>query len=369
MNSLVINKEDLRHNINVIKEYSKKNNNSNYEIIAVVKGNGYGLGLQEYTKFLIDNGIEFFAVATVEEVIEIRKSGFTGKLLMLSSTCIPEDISILIENNTILTIGSEESAKLVNKIALKKGKVVNVHLKIDTGFGRYGFIYSDVTVIINTLKSLENINITGTYSHFSRAYYKKDNWTQKQFERFNNTVKELNKNNINTGILHICNSPAFLNFKNMHLDAARIGSAFLGRVALEENVGLKKIGFLKSIVTEIKTLPKDFNVGYLNLYKTKNLTDIAIVPIGYEAGFNIGNKNDMFRKIDTFRDIIGNVKNIFKKRENRVEINEKYYSIIGKIGMYHIDVDITNSNVKINDTVYLNVNPMYVDSKIRREYI
>jgi alanine racemase len=364
MNSLIVNKEDLKHNINLIKQYSK-----NCKIIAIVKGNGYGLGLSEYMNFLIENGIDFFAVATVEEIVQIRENGYTGDLLMLSSTCIPEDVSTLIENNAILTIGSEEAAKLANKIALEKEMVVNAHLKIDTGFGRYGFVYSNPELIINTFNLLENINITGTYSHFSRAYYKKDKWTITQFERFNNVVSELKKNGINTGMLHICNSPAFFNFENMHLDAVRIGSAFLGRVATEENTGLKKIGFLKTTITELKVLPKDFNIGYLNLYKTKQETKIAIAPIGYKDGFNIINRNDMFRKIDTIRDMWGNVKNLFRKRENTVKINDKYYPIVGKIGMYHIDINITNSDIKVGDAVYLNVSPMYVDSKIRREYI
>ena len=86
-------------------------------------------------------------------------------------------------------------------------------------------------------------------------------------------------------------------------------------------------------------------------------------------GFNISLKNDMFRFVDKLRDLSHSIKSFFKKQELYVTINNKKYSIIGKVGMYHIAIDITGSDIKINDLVYLDVNPLHVDGKIRREYI
>ena len=136
LKSVIINKEDLRYNIEKIKEYANKNlpddTGNKIKIIAVVKSNGYGLGIIEYTNFLIDNGIDFFAVSSIEEALKIRNAGIKAKLLMLSSTSIEEEVKTLIENDVIITIGSKKSAEIANKIGQELNKKVKAHIKIDT---------------------------------------------------------------------------------------------------------------------------------------------------------------------------------------------------------------------------------------------
>lgn len=338
------------------------------KIIAVVKANGYGLGIVEYTKFLIDNGITFFGVSQVEEALTLRKAGIKEDILMLSSTAIKEDLINLINNNIIVTIGSKEDVKILEEIAKEKNKTIRAHLKIDTGFGRYGFVYNNREEMIKTLKQIKNIKIEGTFSHFSISFYD-DKYTKKQFERFIQVIEVLKMNKIETGMLHICNSSAFLKFPNMHLNAVRIGSAFLGRLSFKNNIGLKKIANLESRVSEIKELPKDFNIGYSNTYKTKKTTKVAIIPVGYMNGINVKNDRDMFRPIDKLRYIIRDIKDLFKDESKYVKIKNQNYKILGRIGTYHIVCDITNKDISINDKVEIQINPKFVDSSIRREYI
>lgn len=375
MKSVVINKEDLRYNIQKIKEYAKKDlpddSGNKLTIIGVVKANGYGLGIVEISQFLIDNGINFLAVSTVEEALKIRNAGITekdAKILMLSSTAIKEDIQTLVDNDIILTIGSKEAAKVANNVGQALNKKIKVHLKIDTGFGRYGFIYTNRDEIVKAIKPLENIKIEGTFTHFSNAYY--DNkYTETQFKRFIDCIEVLKMNEIQTGMLHVCNTSAFIKFPNMHLNAVRIGSAFTGRISFKNSMGLRKIGYLKSNVAEIKELPKGFNVGYSNAYTTNKNTKVAIIPCGYMDGVNIENGRDMFRTVDKLRYISRDIKNAFKNQQLFVTINSKKYPILGRIGTYHVTVDITGSNVKIGDEVIFNANLKYIDSSLRREWI
>ena len=223
MNTLVIDKKDLRHNIEQIKEFAKKSgkddNGNELKIIAVVKANAYGLGLVEYTKFLIDNGISYFAVSTVDEAIALRKAGIKEDILMLSSTAIEEDVENLVKNNIIITIGSKEDIAVAEKIAKKENKKIRAHLKIDTGFGRYGFVYNKIEEYIEVLLNIKDIEIEGTFSHFSISFYD-EKYTKLQFQRFIDTVGILQKNGINIGratlaryihllvdakILYVCN--------------------------------------------------------------------------------------------------------------------------------------------------------------------
>lgn len=372
MKSLLVDRQNLKHNIKVIKEIAEKNgrndNHKPLQIIAVVKGNGYGLGLVQYSNFLIDNGISFLAVSTVEEAISLRKAGITVNILMLSSTAVEKEIELLVDNNIIISLGSKEALDVAQKVAQKKNINIEAHLKIDTGFGRYGFCYNQKEEMVQELKNITNINITGTFSHLSLAFYEKDKFSKQQFDRFIDCIEFLKQNGIETGMLHICNSSAFLKYKEMRLNAVRVGSAFLGRLSIPNIYGLKKIGYLKSNVAEIKTLEKGYNIGYSNSYTTKQQTKIAIVPCGYADGFNVSVGRDMFRKRDRLRYIVRDIKDSFKKQDLYVEINGQKCKVLGRIGMFHVSADITGKSVKINDEVIFNVSPMYVDSSIRREY-
>ena len=373
MKSLVINKEDLKHNIKVIKKIvedtGRNDDHKPIKIIAVVKGNGYGLGLIEYSKFLIDNGINFLAVSTVEEAVKLRSKEEKVNILMLSSTAIEKEIELLIENDIILSIGSKEAGDVAEKIAQKLEKQVKVHLKIDTGFGRYGFCYDKKEEMLEAIKSWEHLEIDGTFSHCSLAFYEKDKFSAQQFDRFINCIEFLKENKIETGMLHFCNSSAFLKYPVMRLNAVRVGSAFLGRLSIPNVYNLNKVGFLKSNVAEIKTLPKGHNIGYSNSYTTKKETTVAIIPVGYADGFNVSLGRDMFRKRDKLRYIVRDIKDAIKKQSLFVEINGEKCKVLGRLGMYNVTVDITGKNVKINDEAILNVNPIFVDSRIKRDYM
>ncbi len=283
MKVLEVSRENLKHNINLVKKKINEKNpddsGKRTKIIGVVKGNGYGLDLIQFSKFLINQGIDFLAVSCAEEALELKKAGIEATVLMLGSTSIKSEVKKLIENDIILSIGSIESAKVANEIAKSFGKKVKVHLKIDTGFSRYGFRFDEKEKIVEILNQCNNLKVEGTFSHFSFAYQKKEDFTKKQFNRFLDVVAFLKKNGIDTGLLHICNSTAFFKYDIMHLNAVRIGSAFVGKLPMKNDIGLKSVSTLKSKVSEIKEVSKGSTIGYSNSHKLKRDSRLGIVPV------------------------------------------------------------------------------------------
>ena len=101
----------------------------------------------------------------------------------------------------------------------------------------------------------------------------------------------------------------------------------------------------------------------------KKKQKLQLHRFGYHDGYNVAMKEDMFRFVDKLRELSHNIKRFLKKESLKVTINDKKFNIIGKVGMYHIAIDVTGSNLKVNDFVYLDINPLYVDGKIEREYV
>lgn len=376
MKVLEINKEDLRHNIELIKN-KIETESPNVKIYAVVKANGVGLNLVQYTKFLIENGIKSFACACTEEAINLRQAEIKEEILMLSPVIDKKELQLLIQNDITLTIGSLEEIKILKDVIYelksenkknKKFSNVKIHIKIDTGFGRYGFLYSDLVSILSAFKTAkDNIEIEGLYTHFSEC--RDEKWTTLQYNRLCEVVEFLKNNGYNPKYLHCCASTAFMKYPDMRLNAVRLGSIFQGRT-LMKNTGLVKIGKFKTNITEIKVVPKHYNISYGNTYKTKRETKLATIPVGYMDGLNKSVKRDNFKFSNNIIAILMEIKKLFKDNRIEVKINGKSYKIIGRLGMYHSIIDITESDdIKIGDDVILDVTPLQTNEKIRREYI
>ncbi len=205
------------------------------------------------------------------------------------------------------------------------------------------------------------------FTHFSNP--KDEKFTRKQFNKFNNIVQYIKDNEYNSGILHCAASTAFLKYPDMWLDAVRIGSAIQGRTLINL-YDLKPIGILKSNIQEIKELPKGYNISYGNVYKTKKITKIAVIPVGYMDGFNTNRLRDDFSFKNNLVSVGMEIKKIFKDNSLKVKINGKQYKVLGKLGMYHSIVDISGSSeIKVGDEVQIDIKPLQTKDEIRREYI
>lgn len=357
MNKLVIEKELLKENVERIKAHA-----NGVPVMGIVKCNGYGLGLVEYSKLLLEYGIDLLGVSCLEEAVTLRDSGINCEIVLLTSYSDEEALKEIVKRDIIATVGSISSAKALENAGVALSKTPRANIEIDTGMGRCGFSTDKLDEILSIKDFI--IDFCGCFSHFSFSFAKKRNFVDAQLEKFNNAVNCLNDKGFKTGVVHIANSSAFMKYTEAHLDMVRVGSALLGRVEGAKDFGLKEICHLETKVIETNNLKKGSNTGYANTYKVKRDTKTAIIPIGWADGFMTEKKKDSFR----FFDILRYIKADLLPGKYFVKINGKPAKIIGRIGMFNIICDVTGLNVTPGDIVTANVNPILLDNSVKREY-
>ena len=353
MKAYIVEKELLAENIEKLVKHA-----GDVPVWGVLKGNGYGLGCVPMARMLSAHGVDRFCVTEVREATALREAGFTDNpILMLRQTQDPEEINAMLDMNVIFTVGSLEAAMVLGGIAAERAAMAEVHLKIDTGMGRYGFLPEQVDQAIRVYEYQKNLVVGGIYTHFHSAFCN-ERVTREQFARFQQVVQKIEAAGYETGIVHCCNSEAFLRYPEMYLGGVRLGSALLGRVTAQNRLGLKRIGYVEAEVEELRWLPAGSSVGYGATWKAKQATMAAIIGVGWFHGFGVESGHDLFRFRDCVRAILSSIRNIFSRKSLTVQIGERSFRVIGRVGMVHTCVDVTGADVKIGDHAIIQINPL-----------
>lgn len=338
-------------------------------IIGAVKANGYGLDTVKFAKELIKNGITFLSVARLEEALKIREAGIDCPILMMSQVATESEANTLIENNIIGCVGSYESAVLLNSAAERHSVKLPVHVKLDTGFGRYGFQPGEEQEILKIYKNMTSLKIEGCFTHFSNSFGADASSVNRQVKKYNEAVKILEDSGMDCGMKHIANTSAALRFPETRLDAVRIGSAFLGRLSFKDTWGFQKVGHMECEITSVKRLPKDANIGYADVYRAPHDMTAAVVPVGHIDGFGLTKTNDLCSFKDKLRYLVHAIKDFFRDTRIYASVNGKKIPLAGRVGLANVVFDVTGVDCRPGDIVTLEVNPLMVDSAVNRDYV
>ena len=309
---LEINLSYLKNNIESIKSIIS----DDLDIIAVVKANGYGLGALNIAKYLSSIGIKYFAVATLEEALELRVRGNIKEDIIILSWTAPSEKATLIKYDLTQSLIDFEYAKKLNDLP----GAVKCHIKIDTGMNRFGQTVNDIENI-REIYTYKNLKILGIYSHLCRVREfgeEPDNFTKMQLENFNVIIEQLEKEGINVGLKHIMNSFGILRFNDKKYDLVRPGLLMYGvspdpnnqeiDKLLDEN-NFKPVASLKCKVMTIKIIEEGEKVGYNSKFIAQEKTKIATISIGYADGLSFASSRNEFRVIikGYLCPVIGNV--------------------------------------------------------------
>ena len=275
---LIVNKECIIHNINEIKKIVGEN----VDIMPVVKAYGYGTGIVEFLDIFKELNISKVAVANVNEAIELRFNRFDGTIVVLSEPCI-EEVDNILKYNITPNVCYLEFIKKLSEQASLVNKIANIHIEIDTGMGRTGVAIKNVNDFFDELKQIENIKITGIFTHFSSSSLD-FNYTKKQIEKFNNVLAIAESKIGKIEYIHACNSGGIMNFKEAHYNLVRPGLIIYGHYPNNikiDNLNLKPATKLVTKITYINDVEKGEAIGYDKVKIVENKTKIGIIPIGY----------------------------------------------------------------------------------------
>ena len=323
-----INLDNFRHNFREAKRLAKGK-----KTIGVIKADGYGHGAVELAKILEEENADYFAVAVITEALELRRAGFKTPILILGFTP-PTFAKEIVEYDITQAVFTYELAQALSKEAVKQNKTAKIHIKLDTGMGRVGYIPSDEAVNeIKRISKLQNIKLEGIFSHFATADETSKEFSHSQFEKYNSTIKKLENEGIKFDIRHISNSAAIIDLPETYYDAVRPGIMLYGYYpsdeVMKDRLELKPVMTLKANIVHVKVVPEDTPVSYGRKFYTQKESKIATLPFGYADGFT--------------RLLFGKVK---------VIVNGKLVPVVGRICMDQCMIDVTDcGDVKVGDEV------------------
>lgn len=340
----IIYKDNLKYNLEQIRKYIEPNT----KICVAIKADAYGHNAVLTAKLATEvGGIDYFAVATVDEAIELRKAGIKQKLLLLS-LCIPEEFADLFEYNITPLIFSEEYILELSKYAddfFKENKKFEVFLAVDTGMGRIGCYPNESGFEAKLINNTNHLKLGGMITHFcvsdSLSSHSQE-FTNEQYNQFKIAIENVKREGINPGICSCGASAGLLNNTNMHFDMVRPGIITYGYYpdeitqeylhSIHKDFDIKPIMALETQIVAIRHFPKGKTISYGRTYTCPEDTDIAILPIGYADG--------LLRRYSPGLE---------------VTINGKKYPVRGRICMDQCMVDIGNNNkdVKLWDKVLI----------------
>ncbi|MBE5931988.1 MAG: alanine racemase [Lachnospiraceae bacterium] len=324
-----INMDNLRYNIEKMKSMVKPD----MKVLAVVKADAYGHGAVGVSQRIRDI-VDYFGVATIDEAVELRNAGITEPILIIGYTD-SDDFEKLVEHNITQAVYDVKECEKLSSVAVSAGTKIKVHLKVDSGMGRIGFLANESGVEeALKLKCMEGLDIEGIFTHYAKADELDKSYSRVQKEKFLNFIKGMEAGGVTFAIKHIDNSAGTMEMDDDEFDMVRLGIVSYGLYPSEEvdkSVEIRPVMSLVSHVSHVKTVEAGTSISYGGTYITDTTRRIATVTVGYADGYPRAQSN------------LG-----------RVIVRGQYAPIVGRVCMDQMMIDVTDiPDVSVKDEVIL----------------
>ncbi|MGQ9595632.1 MAG: alanine racemase [Anaerolineae bacterium] len=274
----------IRHNVQALKAWV----GPRVEVAAVVKANGYGHGAIPVSQAALEAGASRLAVARVAEGSALRQGGITAPILVMGYS-LPEDTPAIVYYDLTPTVCSRDVALALSDACQAQGKEIPIHVKVDTGMGRFGLLPEEMVGFLKEVARLPGLRLEGLWTHFATADESDKQYARRQFALYQEVLREVEAAGFAFPLRHAANSAATLGLPETHLDMVRCGIAIYGLYPSPEvgrPVSLRPALTLKGRVGHVRTLPAGSSISYGRTFITTRPTRVALVPIGYGDGYH-----------------------------------------------------------------------------------
>ena len=287
-----IDLDALENNYHKLREHVGED----VKFLGVVKADAYGHGAVMVSRKLQEMGADYLAVSSIDEAMELRLNGITMPVLILGHTP-KEQVPRLLKYNITQAVTCEAKALEYNEEAKKIGGILKVHIKVDTGMSRLGYLcegkYLELGVEgICRACSLPGLDAEGIFTHFAVSDEEGEEckkYTEHQFDLFCKVIKEVEERLQNQcfhfKLKHCANTGAVARYPKTYLDMVRPGLLLYGYGEFAEELGLEPVMTLKSTISTIKIYPAGTKISYGGIFETDKTTRIGVIPYGYADGF------------------------------------------------------------------------------------
>ena len=271
----------IQHNFRQVRRFVSPQ----VKVLTVVKANAYGHGLLPVARALTEAGSDLLAVANVAEAAALRQAGIAGRILVLGQL-LPDEAPLVVRHRLTQTIGDLGAAKALSRAVSSEEKPVSIHLKVDTGMGRYGVWHEEAVSLFRRLVELPGLTCDGLFTHLSSAGQNAQA-TEEQLLHFGQLIQRLEKARLPVGIRHAANSVGMLRFPESHWDLVRTGLLIYGASPVKDSqpIEIRPALSLKSRIRFLKALQPGQTVSYGATWKAERRSLVATVSVGYAHGY------------------------------------------------------------------------------------
>jgi alanine racemase len=302
---------------------------------AVVKSDAYGHGLVSVARVAVEEGCRFLVVSCLREVRRLRHEGITTDALIIGPI-LPDEAADVVAEGAVVALGSMEVALALDAEARRQGRRARVHLKLDTGMGRFGFLTQPdlLAATVARLRALPGLDIEGAATHFSESDEPESDYTAEQGRVFRLALRVLESQGVHPQWIHAANSGGVVHFPQMAFSMVRLGLAMYGICPGPEpgnGICLEPVMSAMCRVADLRDVPSGFPVSYGRTFVTKRSSRLALLPVGYGDGYP--------------RHASGRA---------HVMVRGELVPLLGRVTMNFVVVDVTDlRDVAVGDTALL----------------